>query len=37
MIEKHFPVDFLHFPSVDSEYYNAVSYLRAAEKFCKEE
>lgn len=37
MIEKHFPVDFLHFPSVDSEYYNAVSYLRAAEKFCKNE
>lgn len=31
-IEKHFPVSFLHFPQDDGEYYNAVSYLRAAEK-----
>ena len=31
-IEKHFPVSFLHFPVVDSEYFNSYSYLRAAEK-----
>ncbi len=31
-IEKHFPVSFLHFPVVDSEFFNSYSYLRAAEK-----
>lgn len=31
-IEKHFPVSFLRFPSADSEYFNAYSYLRIAEK-----
>lgn len=32
MIERHFPVSFLHFPSADSEYFNAYSYLRIAQK-----
>lgn len=32
IIEKHFPVSFLHFPTIDSEYYNVVSYLRVGEK-----
>lgn len=31
-IEKHFPVSFLHFPVVDSEYFNAYSYLRIVQK-----
>lgn len=31
-IERHFPISFLHFPSVDSEYFNAYSYLRIAKK-----
>ena len=31
-IEKHFPISFLHFPVVDSEFFNSYSYLRAAEK-----
>lgn len=28
MIERHFPVGFLHFPTTDSEFFNAYSYLR---------
>lgn len=35
-IEKHFPVSFLHFPVVDSEYFNAYSYLRIVQKLLKE-
>ena len=31
-IEKHFPITFIHLPSVDAEYYNCFSYLKAAEK-----
>lgn len=31
-ISKHFPVDFIHFPLYDSEFFNAYSYLMAAEK-----
>lgn len=31
-IEKHFPISYLHLPQVDSEFYNAFSYLKAAEK-----
>lgn len=31
-IERHFPISFLHFPTVDSEYFNAYSYLRIAKK-----
>lgn len=31
IINKHFPVSFLHFPSADSEYFNAFSYLRIAQ------
>jgi hypothetical protein len=29
--DKHFPTTFLHFPSSDSEYFNAFSYLRIAQ------
>ena len=36
-IEKHFPVSFLHFPVVDSEFFNSYSYLRAAEKILDQE
>lgn len=36
MIESHFPVSFLHFPTVDSEFFNAYSYLRLAQKLLKE-
>ena len=32
MIEKHFPISFLHFPTSDSEYFNAYSYLRIGQK-----
>lgn len=32
MISKHFPVDFIHYPLYDSEFFNAYSYLIAAEK-----
>lgn len=32
VIEKSFPVSFLHFPTVDSEYFNAYSYLRIVQK-----
>lgn len=32
MIEKHYPVSFLKFPTVDFEYYNCISYLRLTEK-----
>lgn len=35
-IEKHFPVSFLHFPVVDSEYFNAYSYLRIVQKILKD-
>ena len=35
-IEKHFPVDFLKFPSVDSEYFNAYSYLRIVQKLSEQ-
>ena len=31
-IEKHFPISFLHFPSADSEFFNAYSYLRIAQR-----
>lgn len=31
-ITKHFPVEFIHFPLYDSEFFNAYSYLVAAEK-----
>lgn len=31
-ISKHFPVSFIHFPPYDSEFFNAYSYLMAAEK-----
>lgn len=31
-INKHFPVEFIHFPPYDSEFFNAYSYLMAAEK-----
>lgn len=31
-IIKHFPVEFIHFPLYDSEFFNAYSYLVAAEK-----
>lgn len=32
IVEKdHFPTSFLHFPSADSEYFNAFSYLRIAQ------
>lgn len=36
-IEEHFPVSFLHFPIVDSEYFNAYSYLRFVQKMINEE
>lgn len=36
-IEKHFPVSFLHFPVVDSEYFNAYSYLRIVQKMLNED
>jgi hypothetical protein len=29
--DQHFPTSFLHFPSTDSEYFNAFSYLRIAQ------
>jgi len=32
MIENFFPVDFLHFPATDSEFFNAYSYLKIGEK-----
>ena len=32
-IEKHFPVSFIHFPPVDSEFFNAYSYLKLAEQY----
>lgn len=35
-IEKHFPISFLKFPVVDSEYFNAFSYLRIVEKRLEE-
>lgn len=31
-IEKHFPVSYLHFPVTDSEFFNAYSYYRIANK-----
>lgn len=34
-IEKHFPVSYLHFPTTDSEFFNAYSYLRVANKMIK--
>lgn len=36
-ISKHFPVDFIHFPLYDSEFFNAYSYLMAAEKITSDE
>lgn len=36
-IEAHFPVSFLHFPVVDSEYFNAYSYLRIVQKLMNED
>lgn len=35
--DKHFPTSFLHFPSTDSEYFNAFSYLRIAQNVLGEE
>lgn len=35
-IEKHFPISFLHWPKFDGEFYNAFSYLKAAEKLIEE-
>lgn len=36
-IEEYFPVSFLHFPIVDSEYFNAYSYLRYVQKLLNDE
>lgn len=35
-IEKHFSINFLHFPTSDCEYYNCVSYLKIVENKLKE-
>lgn len=32
-IERHFPISFIHFPPVDSEFFNAYSYLKLAEQY----
>lgn len=32
-VEKHFPTSFIHYPPVDSEYFNAYSYLKLAEQY----
>lgn len=37
IVEKHFPVSFLHFPTEDAEYYNVFSYLKVAEGILEKE